>query len=205
VTSAVIKGESSTGNSEIQHWIESYKALEQDNDRLQRQIKQQEEDKDPGSSSSSNEELLSEIEELKQCLDEKTLEADESVEKYCTLIIKSHQLEEDNDALKKQVDFLSSKVKHLESRKEVTAPERMEIPNASEIPEGKNGRSTHKPEKRRRDLDVSLDTSGQQSPAPQCFAKRIKKTARRPSHEEDEVFELDGLPEVVKKGQKMFG
>lgn len=145
----------------------------------------------------SGDNLLSEIEELKQCLEEKTLEADESVEKYCNLMIKTHKLEDANDTLLMQVDRLSSRLKELEPKKEVvesqTSPAE-EAPNEAKK-RRKSRRSTQGKQsgKRRRESGNT-----EQNPStPQAVTKRVKKTR---SQNLEEEFGPDGLPELVKKG-----
>ncbi|XP_018118078.1 centromere protein F isoform X2 [Xenopus laevis] len=207
VSFAELKEEHAGACTSLKHWMESCTELELEKDRLLGKIKEREEQfrnlqpKQQNAEGGSNEDLLTEIEELKQWLEEKTLEADESVEKYCTLMIKSHKLEEDNDTLKKQLDFLSSKLKQLETSKEVPPP-----PHGSDHPPPQSmDRPGGNHCKRRREQDVTLDKDEPQSPTPQGLPKRVRKSVSRTvphprSTEEERDFQPDGLPEVVQKG-----
>ncbi|KAM4770864.1 centromere protein F [Rhinophrynus dorsalis] len=216
---AQLKEENSATCGKLNVWMESCKQLENEKEQLQIHLKEQEEalnnlQENVKSRSAdyldTSTDLLSEIEELKQSLEEKTLEADESVEKYCTLMIKSHKLEDANDMLKKQVELLSSKLKQFETNQEVqnTPPTVDNLVNASNKRSGKNRRSKQDTgkscTKRRRDLEVTLDNEEQKPSTPQRLPKRIKKmpnsTGKQESVQENVEFVPDGLPEVVKKG-----
>ncbi|XP_056424286.1 centromere protein F isoform X2 [Hyla sarda] len=135
--------------SDLSQWMKSCEELKEEKQQLQRQIQQQEEtlrgltqkhrvtDMNP-----PDDDLLSEIEELKQSLEEKTLEADESVEKYCNLMIKTHKLEDTNETLRMQVDVLSARLKEMEAEKgEVVEAKKGEVGEAKkgEVGEAKKG------------------------------------------------------------------
>ncbi|KAE8600501.1 hypothetical protein XENTR_v10013283 [Xenopus tropicalis] len=220
VSFAELKEEHARVCAALRHQVESCAELEQERDRLKGKINEREEElkhlqakqQNAEGGASSNEDLLAEIEELKQWLEEKTTEADESVEKYCTIMIKSHKLEEDNDTLKKQLDFLSSKLKQLQTSQEVPSPpQRGDHPGPQSMDQkgGEDNQSAQRvskqSSKRRREQDVTLDKEEPRSPIPQGLAKRVRKTASRTvphqrSTEHEEEFQPDGLPDVVQKG-----
>ncbi|XP_075451739.1 centromere protein F isoform X2 [Ascaphus truei] len=214
----LLKKENGTTCNKLNLWIKSCKQMEHEKEQLQKQIMQHEEafkdlqqkQKNTGMDTSAND-LISEIEELKESLEEKTLEADESIDKYCTLIIKFHKLEDANDTLQKQVDLLSSRLKQFETSEEVhSAPQTSDNSlNTSNRKGPKNRRLTQgarkQPGKRQRAQEGTEDNQEQKSATPQRLPKRIKNTvssgvSKQPATEEDVEIEPDGLPEVVKKG-----
>ncbi|XP_053314678.1 centromere protein F [Spea bombifrons] len=198
----------------LDRWVKSCEELEREKEQLENQIKQREEAENrlhgvpnaDGETSLSV--LMAELEELKQSLEEKSLEADENVEKYCTLIIETHKLEEANDSLRKEVDLLSSRLKELETLKE-SPP----LPPTSESPSktckgrrSKDRRSVPgtRTSKRQRTQECTEDVGEQTytTPTSQRVTKRVKKTglASTPQTTEDVYLEPEGLPEAVKKG-----
>ncbi|XP_077341890.1 centromere protein F [Lithobates pipiens] len=207
--------ENAAASEALNRWVNSCKQLEQEKEELKKHITQEEtlSHKQKEGMDTSADDLVSEIEELKQCLEEKTQEADDSIEKYCNLMIKTHKLEESNDLLKKQVDFLNSRMKGFEVKEEQGGPSSV---SDQPLPDGcplsvsdkplagaekrprKSRRSTQgsgKPtNKRRRDSD----NAGSAPTTPQCVSKKVKKAPITLAEEEE--FEPDGLPEVVRKG-----
>ncbi|XP_075060346.1 centromere protein F [Mixophyes fleayi] len=196
-----VKRENTKTCRNLHHWINSCKELKRENQRLQQRISQQEETdkglmqtRENTNMNTSSNDSLSEMEELKQCLEEKTQEADECAEKYCNLLFKTHKLEDENDALRQQVDFLSSRLK--ESKTEVNSPS---LDNSVNKRRGrKSRRSTQGPGKQSNKRQRECDDTGSNPTTPQCVTKRVKKTGARSS--EQETFVPEGLPEVVKKG-----
>ncbi|XP_077138395.1 centromere protein F isoform X2 [Ranitomeya variabilis] len=187
--------------SDRRHWMNLCKELEGEKGQLQKRLLEQEEAlQDPtrkrdGTDMNSSDNESSEIEELKQCLEEKTLEADETIEKYCNLMIKTHKLEDSNETLQKQVDLLRSRLKELEAKKEVLESPSSEGAEMEAKNRRKNRRSTQGKQtgKRRRESE----NTGHNPSTPQVVTKRVKKTG---DQKEEEQFEPEGLPEVVKKG-----
>ncbi|XP_053568468.1 centromere protein F [Bombina bombina] len=208
---AQLKKENETKCNKLDHLKKSCKQLEHDKEQLQKHILKQEQASNdfiqkPKSAEldTSENDLISEMEELKQSLEEKTLEADETVEKYCTLLIKSHKLEDANDTLRNQIDFLNSKLKQYESAKEVSAtsqPSETTVNNKRGLKnKGTLQGERKKCGKRQRGEDNSEE---QKSTTPLRMSKRIRKTASNTKHtgsEEEAYFEPDGLPEIVKQG-----
>ncbi|KAM4042320.1 centromere protein F isoform 2-T2 [Anomaloglossus baeobatrachus] len=188
--------------SDLHHWMDACKELEGERGRLQERLREQEEalqgrTQKHDDVSSSDIDPLSEIEELKQCLEEKTLEANESIEKYCNLLIKTHRLEESNETLQRQVDLLRARLEELEAKKEALEPPRSHSDGAEHGAKNrrKSRRSTQGKQtgKRRRESE----NTGQNPSTPQAATKRVKKTGGQTVEEE---FQPEGLPEVVKKG-----
>ncbi|XP_075123178.1 centromere protein F [Leptodactylus fuscus] len=199
-----LKKENAKTSSDLRQWMKSCEALQGEKEQLQKRLSQQEETlKDltekhhTTDTTTSDNDLLSEIEELKQCLEEKTEEADESVEKYCNLMIKTHKLEDTNETLKKQLEVLSTRLKELKTKKEATEPQtsQPEVEAEEAKKRRKSRRSTQGKQagKRRRESG----NMGQTPSTPQALTKRVKKTASRSLEEE---YEPEGLPEIVKKG-----
>uniref|UniRef100_A0A8C5PBW9 Centromere protein F n=1 Tax=Leptobrachium leishanense TaxID=445787 RepID=A0A8C5PBW9_9ANUR len=211
-----MKKENAVTCSNLDLWMKSCKRLEQEKGQLEEQIKRheanlesfQEKPKNAEMDNSSSD-LLAELEELKQSLEEKTLEADESVEKYCTLIIETHKLEEANDMLQRQVDLLTMKLKELETNKEVKSSPRKPgaLMKTCKGKGEKDRRSTQgavKQSTKRCRAQEAADEPKYTTPTSQRQTKRVKKTASStvatPPISDDGHFELDGLPEVVKQG-----
>lgn len=61
----------------------------------------------------ATEALKLELEELRDSVEEKTREADQNLEKYCSLIINLFKLEEENEMLKTQVSLLNAQLKQF--------------------------------------------------------------------------------------------
>ncbi|XP_063775154.1 centromere protein F [Pseudophryne corroboree] len=206
VTIDQVKKENAKNCKNFRHWMSSCKKLEQEKERLQQEILQQEE-ACKGVMQKPADTNMNTSAELKQCLEEKTLEADESVEKYCNLLIKTHKLEDTNDALTKQVTFLTSRLREAECKQEDSTPS-----PASAVPiskssrrGGKGRRSTQGPEntapgpgKQANKRQRESDDPGHTPTTPQCVTKKVRKTGTNTAQEEK--FEPEGLPEVVRKG-----
>ncbi|XP_071996233.1 centromere protein F [Engystomops pustulosus] len=119
-----LKKENAKTCSDLSLSRKSCKEMEEEKEQLQQRIVQQEETlrgltqkQDAADMNGSDGDLLSELEELRQCLEEKTQEADESVEKYCNLLIKTHKLEDANEALRRQVDLLGARLREQEAKR----------------------------------------------------------------------------------------
>ena len=89
-------------------------------------------------------ELITEMKELKESLEEKTKEADEYLEKYCSLLISHEKLEKAKEMLETQVARLSSQQSKLNLRSSPlvnsVAPGPSPVPSATEkkLPSGQN-------------------------------------------------------------------
>uniref|UniRef100_W5NJ34 Centromere protein F n=1 Tax=Lepisosteus oculatus TaxID=7918 RepID=W5NJ34_LEPOC len=154
--------------------------------------------------------LQSEIQELKEALDEKSKEADESMEKYCNIMISLHKLEEANEILENKLALMSSQVLPLKGSKTAGS-----TPKTSDSPTEKNPKSAERRRasprgqsrlsaKRQRASGAEEETDPAKAQEHLSSSKRVcgqvnPQTAQR-TEEEDEEFRLEGLPEVVKKG-----
>ncbi|NXP00080.1 CENPF protein, partial [Certhia brachydactyla] len=153
------------------------------------------------------EEIKLKLEELQESTEVKTREANENLEKYCSLIVKYHKLEEANEMLKTQVSFLSTQLKQrasdavstplLNSEKSLTQNSKYS---------GKDRRSdedtTKLSSKRQRCEDSRKDKREPRSPAPETLFKKKRKydISQNLQGRDNTDCELDGLPEKVQKG-----
>ncbi|XP_054852732.1 centromere protein F [Eublepharis macularius] len=96
---------------QFQHWMRSFRVLKQEREQMVKQIHElaiQLKRADPNSQTdAASKEVMLELEGLRESIEEKTREADQNLEKYCTLIIDHHKLEEENEMLKTQISFLN--------------------------------------------------------------------------------------------------
>lgn len=149
------------------------------------------------------EKTRAELEEMNTLAEEKSREADECMDKYCSLMVKVHKLEETNDSLKTRLEQMSanqhastsdnrrrsarkSSSRHQEenSNTENTAPS---TPQAAS-----SGKRSHG--------DINDKESAQE--ALHNLTKKIKAnavTTPKPRNDEEE-FRPEGLPELVQKG-----
>ncbi|KAG8584388.1 hypothetical protein GDO81_008809 [Engystomops pustulosus] len=214
-----LKKENAKTCSDLSLSRKSCKEMEEEKEQLQQRIVQQEETlrgltqkQDAADMNGSDGDLLSELEELRQCLEEKTQEADESVEKYCNLLIKTHKLEDANEALRRQVDLLGARLREQEAKRGAQeAP--MSQGAATEAKRGaqeapmSQGAATEDKKRRRSRRSTQGKQQGKRQreaentelhpSTPQALIKRVRKTQ---SHSLEEEIEPEGLPDVVKKG-----
>lgn len=163
------------------------------------------------------EELRSDLRELNELVEEKSREADESMDKYCSLMVKVHKLEETNDALTARLKQLSayqhgpkddadgtqrrrSARKSSSRNREVTEEEDAENVAPSTPLRSPRGSSSGK----RGHRDISDKDSAQE--ALHNLTKKIRANAvttpRATSQQDDEEFRPEGLPELVQKGNR---
>ncbi|NXF56894.1 CENPF protein, partial [Ciccaba nigrolineata] len=146
------------------------------------------------------------LEELQESIEVKTREANENLEKYCSLIVKYYKLEEANEMLKTQVSLLSARLKQPMSDA-VSTPllnldNSLTVSNQS-VKEMRSDEDTTKlSSKRRRYEDNKKDNGEPRSPVPETLSKKKRKDDIRQNllGQEYTDGEPDGLPEVVKKG-----
>ncbi|NWS28307.1 CENPF protein, partial [Polioptila caerulea] len=151
------------------------------------------------------EEIKLKLEELQESTEVKTREANENLEKYCSLIVKYHKLEEANEMLKTQVSLLSTQLKQRASDA-VSTPllnsEKSLTQNSKHS--GKDRRSdedtTKISSKRQRCEDSRKDNREPRSPAPETSLKKKRKCdiSQNLRGQDNTDCELDGLPEVQK-------
>ncbi|NXE47566.1 CENPF protein, partial [Casuarius casuarius] len=152
------------------------------------------------------EETRLKLEELQESVEVKAREADENLEKYCSLIVKYYKLEEANEMLKTQVTLLSGQLKQptsdavstplLNSDNSVTV-------NDQSVKGMKSDEDTTKlSSKRQRCGDTRKANGEPRSPMPEALSKKKRKDDLYQNllAQENMDYELAGLPEVVKKG-----
>ncbi|NWW04268.1 CENPF protein, partial [Oreocharis arfaki] len=151
------------------------------------------------------EEIKLKLEELQESTEVKTREANENLEKYCSLIVKYHKLEEENEMLKTQVSLLSTQLKQrmsdavspplLNSDKSLTV-------SKQSVRERSDGDTNKLSSKRQRCEDSRKDNGEPRSPAPETSSKKKRKCdiSQNLQGRENTDCELDGLPEIVQKG-----
>ncbi|OWK08326.1 CENPF [Cervus elaphus hippelaphus] len=203
-----LKKENDRAQSKIKLLMKSCKQLEEEKVMLQKELSRLEaaEQKQRADTivDGNVDELITEMKELKETLEEKTKEADEYLDKYCSLLISHEKLEKAKEMLETQVARLSSQSKlNLRSSPLVNsvAPGPSPVPSATEkkLPSGQNKSSG----KRQRSSGIRED-GGETTPStPETFSKKSRKAIKstHPAEDaEDAEFEPEGLPEVVKKG-----
>lgn len=157
------------------------------------------------------EERGEQLQELQNILEVKSREADECMDKYCSLIVQIHKLEESNEALTTRLELLSASQhangdgqgvqRRRSARKSVVKPreENPEVGNENSAPSTPL-RSPQGSKRARGDL---ADKDGAQE-ALRKLTKKIKANAANPakggSEQEDEDFRPEGLPELVQRG-----
>uniref|UniRef100_A0A673VBA0 Centromere protein F n=1 Tax=Suricata suricatta TaxID=37032 RepID=A0A673VBA0_SURSU len=204
-----LKKENERAQGKIKLLIRSCKQLEEEKEMLQKELSHlegtQEKQKTGAVVDSNVEELMAEIKELKEALEEKNKEADEYLDKYCSLLISHEKLEKAREMLETQVARLSSRsTLHLQASPLLNAvvPESSPAPSATEM---KLSSSQNKASgKRQRSTGIREDGGGTAPSTPETFSKKSRKggkSALHPSEDaRDSEFEPEGLPEVVKKG-----
>uniref|UniRef100_A0A8C1NYD6 Centromere protein F-like n=1 Tax=Cyprinus carpio TaxID=7962 RepID=A0A8C1NYD6_CYPCA len=193
--------EKDSAMSKINLWMKSCKQLENEKQALQEELQQQgqqiaalqasQKQGDAGSCDATQEEL----QELKEALEEKSREADESMDRYCSLMVKVHKLEETNESLKNQLKQLSTQTKTPKTRRSLRS-DKIDLENSKPVEDKANMPAG----KRQRAAD---DTPNKAQEALHSITKRLKAAAATPKATldvDDEDFRPEGLPELVKKG-----
>ncbi|NXN23777.1 CENPF protein, partial [Nycticryphes semicollaris] len=151
------------------------------------------------------EEIKLKLEELQESTEVKTGEAVENLEKYCSLIVKYYKLEEANEILKTQ-DSLSAQLKQLTSDAVSTpllnSDNSFTVSNQP-VKEMRSDEGTTKlSSKRQRYEDKREDKGEPRSLVPDTSSKKKRKNGicQNLLGQENTDNELDGLPEVVKRG-----
>uniref|UniRef100_A0ABI7WC29 Centromere protein F n=1 Tax=Felis catus TaxID=9685 RepID=A0ABI7WC29_FELCA len=204
-----LKKENERSQGKIKLLIKSCKQLEEEKEMLQKELSHlegtQEKQKTGAVVDSNVEELMAEIKQLKETLEEKSQEADEYLDKYCSLLISHEKLEKAKEMLETQVARLCSQSKlNLQSSPLLNAvvPESSPAPSATEK---KLSSSQNKaPGKRQRSIGIPEDGGGAAPSTPETFSKKSRKASKSGIHPSEDAkhteFEPEGLPEVVKKG-----
>ncbi|XP_077013922.1 centromere protein F [Tamandua tetradactyla] len=205
-----LKKENERAQGKIKLLIKSCKQLEEEKEMLQKELSHleaaQEKLKTSTVVNANVDELMTEMKELKETLEEKTKEADEYLDKYCSLLISHEKLEKTKEMLEIQVACLSSQQsKHnLQSSRSPN----LVVPGLSPVPsvrEKKLSTSQKKVSgKRQRSSGIQAKVGESMPSTPETFSKKSRKAVKSGSHPaggaEDAEFEPEGLPEVVKKG-----
>ncbi|KGL74040.1 Centromere protein F, partial [Tinamus guttatus] len=146
------------------------------------------------------------LEELQESVEVKTREANENLEKYCSLIVKYYKLEEANEMLKTQVALLSGQLKQPMSdavSSPVPSSDASGTADDQSVKGMKSKEDTTKLSSKRRRNEDSPKASGEpRSPMPKALSKKRRKDDLHQNllSQENMQYEVDGLPEVVKKG-----
>ncbi|NXK08688.1 CENPF protein, partial [Herpetotheres cachinnans] len=152
------------------------------------------------------EEIKLKLEELQESTEMKTREANENLEKYCSLIVKYYKLEEANEMLKTQVNLLNAQLKQPTSDAVGTpllnSVNSLTVSNQSVKDLRSDEGITKLSSKRQRYEDNRNDNGEPRSPVPETSSKKKRKDGicRNLLGQENTDDEADGLPEVVKKG-----
>ncbi|NXS71406.1 CENPF protein, partial [Pandion haliaetus] len=155
------------------------------------------------------EEIKLKLEQLQESTEVKTREANENLEKYCSLIVKYYKLEEANEMLKTQVSLLSAQLKQPSDAVSIpllNLDNLLPLSNQS-VKEMRSGEDTTKlSSKRQRYENTRKDNGEPRSPMPETSSKKKRKDdiCQNLLRQENTDGEPDGLPEVVKKGTYMF-
>ncbi|NXB62337.1 CENPF protein, partial [Struthidea cinerea] len=152
------------------------------------------------------EEIKLKLEELQESTEVKTREANENLEKYCSLIVKYHKLEEANEMLKTQVSLLSTQLEQRTSDAVSTpllnSDKSLTVSKQSVRERRSDGDTTKLSSKRQRCEDSRKGNGEPRSPAPQTSSKKKRKCviSQNLQGRENTDCEVDGLPEIVQKG-----
>ncbi|XP_019371994.1 PREDICTED: centromere protein F isoform X1 [Gavialis gangeticus] len=205
-----LKKDIELAHSKLQLCIESCKQMEQEKEVLQKQVVERDallkEQNQTVADGVSTEEMRLKLEELQESVEVKTKEADENLEKYCSLIVNFHKLEEANEMLKTQVSLLNAQLKPTTDVVVSNSPlHSLDNPvTVNDQPVTKrrlNEESTRCSGKRRRSQEIKKENGVPRSPIPETLAKKLKKGAiYQDSLSENTEYQPEGLPEVVKKG-----
>nr|XP_014721268.2 centromere protein F isoform X1 [Equus asinus]XP_044613941.1 centromere protein F isoform X1 [Equus asinus]XP_044613942.1 centromere protein F isoform X1 [Equus asinus] len=205
-----LKKENERAQGKIKLLIKSCKQLEAEKEMLQKELSRleaaQEKQKTGTVVDANVDELMTEMKELKETLEEKNKEADEYLEKYCSLLISHEKLEKDKEMLETQVARLSSQQSKLNLPSSPllnsVVPGSSPAPSVTEkkLPSGQNKASG----KRQRSSGIRENGEGTTPSTPETFSKKSRKAVKSGIHPAEDAeyaeFEPEGLPEVVKKG-----
>lgn len=153
--------------------------------------------------------LMTENKELKETLEEKIKEADKYLDKYCSLLISHEELEKTKEMLEIQVARQNSQQskRHLHSSPLLDSSVSGLSPATSVSEKTISGQSKTSG-KRQRSSGICENGCGATPCTPETFSKRSRKAVSSNIHpiedKEEPQFELEGLPDVVKKGMYIF-
>ncbi|XP_071434685.1 centromere protein F [Pithys albifrons albifrons] len=212
-----LKKENEFAHSKVQLWMKSCKQIEQEKEMLQKQLLECDEllkkknltkskhKKEDAAAAAFTEEIKLKLEELEESTEVKTREANENLEKYCSLIVKCCKPEEANEMLKTQVNLLSAQLKQSTSDAVSTHllnsdHSRVSNQSAKEIRSDED--TTKLSNKRQRCEDNRKDNGEPRSATPETTSKKKRKCdiSQNLLCQENTDSKLDGLPEIVQKG-----
>lgn len=113
------------------------------------------------------------------------------MDRYCSLIVKVHKLEEANESMQNKLKQFTSKARRPTSAASQSSDSENTRPTTREDPDG------HASAKRPRALG---ETPVKAQEALQNLAKRLRAGATPQPHPQDEQFSPEGLPERVMRG-----
>ncbi|XP_057626840.1 centromere protein F [Chionomys nivalis] len=187
--------------------LKSCKQLEGEKKMLQKEIYQleaaqkQKTDSDVGDNVAK---LMTENKELKETLEEKIKEADKYLDKYCSLLISHEELEKAKEILEIQVARLNSQQskRHLHSSPLLDSS--VSVSPTTSVSKKTISGQNKTSGKRHRSSGICENDCGATPCTPETFSKRSRKAVSSSVHptedKEEPKFELEGLPDVVKKG-----
>ncbi|XP_059376572.1 centromere protein F-like [Carassius carassius] len=193
--------EKDSAMSKINLWMKSCKQLESEKQALQEELQQQGEQiaalqaSQKQGDAGSSDALQKELQDLREALEEKSCEADESMDRYCSLMVKVHKLEETNESLKNQLKQLSTQTKTPKTRRSLRS-EKTDLENSKPVEDKTNVPAGKRPR-------AADDTPSKAQEALHSITKRLKAVAATPKATldvDDEDFKPEGLPELVQKG-----
>ncbi|XP_010117476.1 PREDICTED: centromere protein F, partial [Chlamydotis macqueenii] len=212
-----LKKENESAHSNVQLWMKSCKQMEQEKEMLQKHLAECDEllkkknltmskyKKEGADENAITEEIQLKLEELQESIEVKTREANENLDKYCSLIVKYYKLEEANEMLKTQVSLLSAQLKQQTSDA-VSTPllnsnNSLTVSNQS-VKEMRSDEDATKLSSKRQRYEDNRKDEEPRSPVPETSSKRKRKDdiCQNLLGQENTDGEPDGLPEVVKKG-----
>ncbi|KFP71403.1 Centromere protein F, partial [Acanthisitta chloris] len=162
--------------------------------------------KEGADDSAITEEINLKLEELQESMEVKTREANENLEKYCSLIVKYDKLEEENEMLRTQVSLLTAQLKQpvsdAVSTSLLNSDNSLTVSNQSDKKIRSDEDTVKLSRKRQRCEDNGKGNGKRRSPVPDTSSKKKEKCdiSQNLLGQEDTHFEPDGLPEVVQKG-----
>uniref|UniRef100_A0A8B9NM39 Centromere protein F n=1 Tax=Accipiter nisus TaxID=211598 RepID=A0A8B9NM39_9AVES len=186
-----LKKENEFAHSKVQLWMKSCKQMEQEKEMLQKQLVEHDDllkkknlsmskyKKEGADENAVTEEIKLKLEELQESTEVKTREANENLEKYCSLIVKYYKLEEANEMLKTQVNLLSAQLKQPTSDA-VSTPllnldNLLPVSNQSVKDMRSDEDTTKLSSKRQRYEDNRKDNGEPRSPVPETLSKKTRK------------------------------
>lgn len=148
--------------------------------------------------------LMTENKELKETLEEKIKEADKYLDKYCSLLISHEELEKAKEILEIQVARLNSQQSRQHLHSSPLLDSSVSVSPTTSVSKKTTSGQNKTSGKRHRSSVICENGCGATPCTPETFSKRSRKAVNSSVHstedKEEPKFELEGLPDVVKKG-----